>query len=310
MNTEKPLIKLYRKRSFSEKMSDTFDFIGENFRTLLKYVTYLLLPVALVQSFCMTNFMSSYMQAIDQIGGGKSIGELLPWIGSMGLYMLVQFVAIILLYALTTTMMQLYEKRPDRLQSVTFADLRPGIVKLSLRQLVLLLTGIVLMGVIVLVMVLLIAISPLLILPAVLLLIVVAPLFTLVYPIYLFEDTDIVSAYSKSVRLGWQTWGGIVAVIFVLYIISSILQGLVSTPWYIMVVAKSIFSMRGDTGGFVSSFGYTAIQYLLGVLSCFCGTCMMVLMVVGIAYQYGHACDKIDGVGVDQDIEHFETLNT
>ena len=51
MNTEFRLIKLYRIRRFGEKISDTFDFVRENWRPLLKYITYLLLPVALVQSF-------------------------------------------------------------------------------------------------------------------------------------------------------------------------------------------------------------------------------------------------------------------
>ena len=125
----------------------------------------------------------------------------------------------------------------------------------------------------------------------------------------MFEDTGIVSAYAKSVRLGWKTWAGIVGVIIVLYIISSILSGLVSTPWYIMVVVKNVFTAQGNTAGFVSSFGYTAIQYLLGVVSCFCRSCVMALITIGCAYQYGHASDKIDGVGVDQDIENFETLN-
>lgn len=312
MNTEKPLIKLYRIRTFGEKLSDTFDFIGENFRTMLKYITYLILPVALVQTFCMNNFMTGYMSSISMMTsgiGGPDIAGMLPWLTSMGSYLLVQYVALILLYALVYTMMQLYERRPERLQGVTFAELRPSVTKMCLRELVLLFTSILLFTVIVLIVALMIIISPLMILPAILLALIALPLIVLVHPIYLFEDTGIVSAYAKSVRLGWKTWAGVVGVIIVLYIISSILSGLVSTPWYIMVMVKNVFTAQGDTAGFVSSFGYTAIQYLLGVVSSFCGSCVMALMAIGTAYQYGHACDKVDGVGVDQDIENFETLN-
>lgn len=312
MNTEKPLIKLYRIRTFGEKLSDTFDFIGENFRTMLKYITYLILPVALVQTFCMNNFMTGYMSSISMMTsgiGGPDIARMLPWLTSMGTYLLVQYVALILLYALVYTMMQLYERRPERLQGVTFAELRPSVTKMCLRELVLLFTSILLFTVIVLIVALMIIISPLLILPAILLALIALPLIVLVHPIYLFEDTGIVSAYAKSIRLGWKTWAGVVGVIIVLYIISSILSGLVSTPWYIMVMVKNVFTAQGDTAGFVSSFGYTAIQYLLGVVSSFCSSCVMALMAIGTAYQYGHACDKVDGVGVDQDIENFETLN-
>lgn len=312
MNTERPLIKLYRKRTFGEKLSDTFDFISENFRTLMKYITYLILPVALVQTFCMNNFMTGYMSSISMMttgSGGADIARMLPWLTSMGSYLLVQYVAIILVYAIVYTMMQFYEQRPDRLKGITFAELRPGVIKKSLRELVLLITSVMLIVVLVLIVALMIAISPIMILPAIIVAIVALPLIVLVHPIYLFEDTGIVSAYAKSVRLGWKTWAGIVGVIIVLYIISSILSGLVSTPWYIMVVVKNVFTAQGNTAGFVSSFGYTAIQYLLGVVSCFCSSCVMALITIGCAYQYGHACDKIDGVGVDQDIENFETLN-
>ena len=312
MNTEKPLIKLYRIRTFGDKLSDTFDFIGENFRTMMKYITYLILPVALVQTFFMNNFMTGYMESISMMtasAGSADIAKMLPWITSMGSYLLVQYVAIIILYALVYTMMQLYEQRPERLRGVTFAELRPGVIKKSVRELVLLVTSVVLIIVIVLVAALMIAISPIMILPAILLAIIALPLIVLVHPIYLFEDTGVVSAYAKSVRLGWKTWAGIVGVIIVLYIISSILSGLVSTPWYVMVMVKNVLTAQGDTAGFVSSFGYTAIQYLLGVVSSFAGSCVMALMGIGIAYQYGHACDKVDGVGVDQDIENFETLN-
>ena len=310
MSSEKPLIKLYRKRTFGDKLSDTFDFVGENFRMLLKYITYLVLPVAIVQTFCMNNFMTGYMESITAItsGGGRNFADMLQWLSSMGLYMLVQFVAIILVYAVSYTMMQLYEQRSERLKGVTFDELRPGVVQKCVRQLVLLVTSIAIFVVIVLLMALLIAASPYFILPVIIIAVVVFPLFVLVYPIYLFEDTGIVSAYAKSVRLGWKTWAGIVGVLIVLYIISSIISGLISIPWYIMVMAKNLLATQGNTSGFVSSFGYTAIQYLLGVVSSFAGSCIMALMCIGIAYQYGHACDKVDGVGVDQDIENFETL--
>lgn len=304
------MIKLYRKRTFGDKLSDTFDFVGENFRTLLKYITYLVLPVAIVQTFCMNNFMTGYMESITAItsGGGRNFADMLQWLSSMGLYMLVQFVAIILVYAVSYTMMQLYEQRSERLKGVTFDELRPGVVQKCLRQLVLLVTSIAIFVVFVLLMALLIAASPYFILPVIIIAVVVLPLFVLVYPIYLFEDTGIVSAYAKSVRLGWKTWAGIVGVMIVLYIIFSIISGLISTPWYIMVMAKNLLATQGNTSGFVSSFGYTVIQYLLGVVSSFAGSCIMALMCIGIAYQYGHACDKVDGVGVDQDIENFETL--
>jgi len=306
MKTELRLIKLYRTRRFGEKISDTFDFIRENWRPVLKYTTYLLLPVALIEAFCMAHFMTGYEQSVLSMSGGKpNLTEVMSWASSFGVYMLLQFAGSILLYALLYTMMQLYEQRADRLQNITFDDLRSSVIRMCGRGLVLLVSGLVPFGVIGgLVVFLMIAVSPLMFLLAVL----AFPLFVLAYPIYLFEQTGIISAYAKSVRLGWKTWAGIVGVLIVLYIIFSILSGLVSTPWYIMVMLKDILSTQDNTTGFISSFGYTAIQYLLGVVSCFFGYFFAGMIAVGIAYQYGHACDKVDGVSVDRDIENFETL--
>jgi hypothetical protein len=93
MNPEKPLIKLYRTRTFGEKMSDTFDFVRENWRPMLKYITYLLLPVALVSTVAMDNFMTSQMSLTSTIGQGD-MDAVLPWLLSMGVTMLFYFVDI------------------------------------------------------------------------------------------------------------------------------------------------------------------------------------------------------------------------
>lgn len=311
MNQEKPLIKLYRTRTFGEKISDTFDFVRENWRIMLKYITYLLLPVALIQAYCTNNFMLGYMSLATNISDGFE--DMLPWLGSMALFGLVIYLAMFLLIALVYTMMQLYEQRPGRLQGITFDELRPGMMWRMGRLLVLLLTSLVVMlaiGLVVaLVAFLLASVSLSLMFPALLLLALAAPLLALVTPIYLFEPIGVISAYAKSVRLGWKTWGGIVAVGFVLYFIVYIVQGVVSLPWSIMLILKNVLTLQSSDAGFTATFSYTAIQYLLGVASSFFGNCLMVLLFIGLAYQYGHACDKVDGVSVDKGIEDFETLN-
>ena len=289
-------------------MSDTFDFVRENWRPMLKYITYLLLPVALVSTVAMDNFMTSQMSLTSTIGQGD-MDAVLPWLLSMGVTMLFYFVDIVLGNALTYTMMQLYEQRQERLQGITFAELSPGFWQKCGRQLVLLVTGFVLLIVVGLIASPSVLLGPAVVILVAILLFIALPLIFLVQPIYLFEKISVVKAYAKSVRLGWKTWAGVVAVITVLYIIVSIVQGVVSTPWYIMVMLKNVLVTQNSEPAFMSSFGYTAIQYLLGVVSSFAGSCIMALMCIGIAYQYGHACDKVDGVGVDKDIENFETLN-
>lgn len=308
MNQERPLIKLYRTRTFSEKMSDTFDFVRENWRPLLKYATYLLLPLALVQNFVSDSVMTGYATFTNK-AGSFDIDEMLPWLASMSVMMVFYYIAMMLAESLTYTMMQQYERRENRLLGITFADLRPGILRMLGRQLVLIVAGIVVMVLIGAIGFSLTVINRALPFIFLVVLVFLLPLIVLLHPVYLFEKIGVVKAYIKSIRLGWKTWAGIVGVCIVLYVMICIVQGVISLPWYIMSTVKTLLSAKNSEPAFVSSFGYTALQYVFGVISTFCGSILEILLVIGIAYQYGHACDKVDGVTVDRDIENFETLN-
>ena len=79
-------------------------------------------------------------------------------------------------------------------------------------------------------------------------------------------------------------------------------------PWYIAFIVKSVLGLQGTENAFVDSVGYSFIVYLLGVIQAFGSFLTYSLTVVGLAYQYGHASEKIDGVTVESDIEHFEEL--
>ena len=63
-------------------MSDTFDFVRENWRPLIKYITYLLLPVALIETFLGDNFMTGNIRFANIIGK-NDITEMMPWLSSL-----------------------------------------------------------------------------------------------------------------------------------------------------------------------------------------------------------------------------------
>ena len=50
MESQKPKIAMYVKRPFGEKLNASFDFLKENWKLLLKFTTYLLLPLCLIQA--------------------------------------------------------------------------------------------------------------------------------------------------------------------------------------------------------------------------------------------------------------------
>ena len=84
MEAQKPKIALYVQRSFGEKLTATFDFIKENWKPLMKFTTYLMLPLCLLQGLSLNGLMSGTMALGDMTGGsfdssvvGASTGDLL-----------------------------------------------------------------------------------------------------------------------------------------------------------------------------------------------------------------------------------------
>ena len=101
---EMPRIELYKARSFGDKLNATFDFVRENWRPLIKYLTYILLPFSMVACLflsTMTNVMLdfSYSQFVESEG---------VFFVKYMLFLLVFVLSSIALYASVYSMLQLY----------------------------------------------------------------------------------------------------------------------------------------------------------------------------------------------------------
>ena len=318
---ERAKIELYKTRTFSEKLNDTIGFMRESWRTQMKYFIYYMLPCSIVLAFFLNHFFSGYMSlimAVQNVGDPRSdVGSFLLNTGAM---LIVLMVTYALLIALIYALVRLYRARgEDRLKNLTTEELKPELMFCLRRSSVLMLVCIVIAIVALLVfgglMVGSFAVNPgfglmLLMLLYIALIIVGMPLM-LVTPIYMLEDDiSILSAFQKAFHLGLSTWGGIFAVTFVLGILGSIIQTVTMGPWYILFIVKMVFTMSNDLdGSFTSSIFYTFAEYVTCVLQCLGLLFSSVLTLVGLTIQYGHAADKIDGVGVVEKIEQFDEFD-
>lgn len=314
---------LYKIRSFGEKIGDTFSFVSENFKPLLKFITYFMLPVSLLSGLAMNGYMNSIVKTSAMSGGASepSLSSMAGMFSSVGGLAVFSVVAMVVLPAIVYALMRLYGERENKLSALQWDEFKPLFLQLLKRSLKLALVWFLLGIVIMAVCILLVApIMPLfgtnpvgvllymLVLFAILLAILI-PL-ALITPIYLFEDeTGLIEALTKSFRLGFKTWAGILGVVFVLYLVIYIVSGVVSIPWMIAMVAKTMFGLAGGEGdGFVNSIGFDFLTYLFSVVQAYFGYVCTAIPLIGLAYQYGHAAEKIDHVTVDTDIEQFETL--
>ena len=274
MEAQKPKIALYVQRSFGEKLTATFDFIKENWKPLMKFTTYLMLPLCLLQGLSLNGLMSGTMALGDMTGGsfdssvvGASIMALVTYYSLYAvLYLLGTVMLTSLVYAL-----------------VLFVGLIVGFIA----------TVIPFMAIAFL---------------FVLLVVVVSVPLAIWASVYLFEDIYIIDALKKAYRLGFATWGGIVLISIVMGFIAAILQGVTMIPWYIGTIVKYIFAMTDAGGGATVSAAYSFVLYLLAVVQAFGVYMSMIFSLLGLAYQYGHASEKIDYVMVESDIDNFDKL--
>ena len=321
MQLQTPKIEIYRTRTFTDKLGDTFNFLRENWRTITKYTIYIMLPVSMVLAFFANHFWNGYISLITALNTAGSMDD--EGIVSFGLSSLATLVVGIISYMILITLLfaliRLYTVREQRLANITMDELKPEMWFCMKRCMIMTLVGLVLviafLALVVLMVVLLVSINGAVALLGFILLYGVAvavmlPL-TLVPSIYLLEDNiGVFEAYMKGFRLGFATWGGIFAITFVIGFITGVIQSFTMMPWYILSMVKMVINVSDkQDGSFFNSFLYDAIQYITCILTCLGYFISCIIEVVAITIQYGHASDKIDGVGVAKNIERFDEFD-
>ena len=311
MESQKPKIAMYVKRPFGEKLNASFDFIKENWKLLLKFSTYLLLPLSLIQALSLNGIMGGAM-GLSSLGNRVEMFDdpsaLIDFGLYYGLYMILLMIGSVTLTSLVYTMIRTYNEREERLQGVTLRDLKPLLLHNVKRLLLMTLLCIGVAFLVMIIVVVLGVLSPFTFLLTIPLLIAFSVPLALLAPIYLFEDISLMEAFRKTFRLGFATWGGILLISLIMGIIANVLQGVTMMPWYIATLVKYFFAMS-DTGSETTvSAGYSFILYLLGIIQTFGAYLSMIFSLVGLAYQYGHATEVVDSITVETDIDNFDKL--
>lgn len=312
MESQKAKVAMYTKRSFGDKMNASFDFIKENWKPLFKFTTYLILPLCLIQALSLNGLMNGSMSAVlsgAQSGNANPFSEygIMFW-ANYGLSILCYMVGSILLTSLIYSLIMTYNNRDERLEGITLSALKPLLFTNMGKMLKLTLLAILLMILVMAAIVLLAYLSLFTLVftfPLLIACLVPVALFT---PIYLFENIGLMDALKKTFRLGFATWGGILAISLVMGFIGGILQGIAMLPWYIGTIVKYFFAMS-DSGSVVTvSPVYNFFLYLMGILQTFGAYIGSIFTIIGLAYQYGHASEVVDSVSVEDDIDNFDKL--
>ncbi|KAA6344380.1 hypothetical protein EZS27_007999 [termite gut metagenome] len=285
MNPSKAKITFYAERSFAEKINVTLRFIEENWKILLKYATYVILPLCILQAIFVT-FMVNGIDLQTQAAYG------IVFFVNQGLAILCSIIGNVLFISLIYTLMAKYNEREECLAGFTFADLKQSLLIRAKRILLVFLFCLVVSGLVVLLLIALVAVTPLsLFLTVPLFLVCTVPLFLLI-PVYMFENTGIFRAFVNAFRLGLATWWGVFIVYLLGAIIACLFSIIFSIPWTVTTVVRHIFFLSDVPSEITISTGYNLMQYLFAVIMLFGTYLSGVFVSVGLAYQYAHARKK------------------
>lgn len=312
MDIQKPKIVFYTKRKFGEKMDASFDFIKENRKPLFKYIIYLLLPLCLVQALSLNTLMSGTLNA-TALGPNADPVAALGALGSMffvsyGLVILCAWIGSSLMYSLIYALITVYNEREERLVGIHFKDIREMLFRNLKRSILLSLLLFLIVVIIMTFMVVLTSLLPWLLLLFIPLFIAVSMPLSLLMPTYLLGEENVWKSIKKAFRLGFATWGGIFAIIFVMGLIAGILQGVTTMPWYVATVVKYFFTLSDSSSTVGISPLYSFLLYLLAVVQSLGMYLSMTLTFVALAYQYAHAKEKVEDISIVDDIDKFEQL--
>jgi hypothetical protein len=123
----------------------------------------------------------------------------------------------------------------------------------------------------------------------------------LIFPVYLFEDDlSITAAFVKAMRLGFKTWAGIFGLTIFIGVLVSLLTFIVAIPYFIIIFLTTTL----DIGS--SNIVMNILSFIFTALMLFGSYMFSTLSIIALAYQYGHAAEKIDGASVEKDVEDFE----
>ncbi|MDR2470020.1 MAG: hypothetical protein LBD27_06020 [Tannerella sp.] len=311
MDIPKPKIRFYKVRTFSEKISVSFDFIRENLRLLLKFSFFLILPLCLVQSFFLNAYMQSYFALLGN-GSTGMVANISSVFLSYGLMSVCMLVGNILLSAMLFGLIQTYERRTTRLTGLTLSEFKPLLLQNCAKaaRIVFFFLGISMLAFGILALLALLSLWTLLV--TIPLLLVAMCVFmtpcSLMTPIYLFEDRPFMPALNKAIKYGFAAWGEIFLVLLVFGLLSSIISGVTTIPWYLLTLISAFFSMNDPEASLNTALWHQLLSWLLGIIQSYGTYLASILVSTGIAFQYFHLREKREGITMQADISNFDRL--
>lgn len=282
---------LYMKRTMTEKINVTFDFVRDNWRQWLKFSLYFLLPISVLQALGLNAIVDAMENKFPTTA--VTITSLLYLLGTG-----IDTALMLLLLKWTLT-------HDDGLEHCDMAYLRHTMPKASLKC-----TLVWLIIVLCSAPVFIVAILGAIIFPFMGLIAFFALLpLTLVCPVYILEDNArFWTSFKRGFRLGFKRWGAIILVAAVMLVTVMILQNFVNIPTIIATIYKGDFSTTSSTESLGWHMALNIGYYVMLILYCFISYLGIAMFTLTIAYHYGSVVSDVEDYSLESEIDNFAQM--
>lgn len=302
MTPEQNYKDLYAKSSFSNRLNMTFFFIKENYKEILKYMLYFVLPFCLILSMFGDKTMPFFSEKFE------NYPEL-----SQSLVVRTNGLIISIVEAIfgSAFIFFIYVKKYSEAAKQGLWSEVPTLGKLTVRSLVAFLLVLLAITIWALPLIFFVAfggfalrlISLFIFIP---LLIFIFPTTALFTPVYVLENRGVGYSIQKSFKYANKTWGSTFGIYLLLSIIASMLGLIGSFPYLIMEILKALDIFSGD--GINTSTAFIIFEKIFEAISLFFTFFFSLIIIVGIMYQYGHAKDTVEHISEKEQIDNFDSL--
>lgn len=317
-NTKQRRINLYASRSIGETLSATFDFVTQNFVSLIKFLSAFLLPVSALMGLSYQSMFSSFAN-IENLNDETE--QILSVVMSYLPVLVLCLIGALLTVAVTYTLMQKYQQRDNLLKGLTLSEIKPllkhNLWRVFKMLLLLTLLGIVAFVVLVLVATMIMSIGSkfeaFLFLLYMAMLAIALPL-GLALPLCVFEpELGLFSCVKKALRLGFKTWGTLFVVMLVITMLVQIVSFILMIPFLFTTMTTMFFEIDSSqyaSLAYTSSAWFSVLTFASSLLFCFGLLLMSALSFVAFAFCYGRAADKVEGVSVKNAVQNFDSTSS
>lgn len=292
-------VEFFKNRTLGERISASADFVGQNWKLLLKNIIYVALPLVLLIGF----FYSRYSLDIQSIA--TNVASTSSFLGGYLMLMVFSLAFSLYITSITGAIMRKYSEEGVLPQTLGWADFKENCFSIMKKIFVQGLLLFILLFIFIFIFAFIVgmlasaASTGGVVVTVLLVLIILAAFFALIpafclviYPI-IFKGASPIDAIKQAFRLGFKYWG----TTFLTCLLGGIIYSTVSSIFGIPAI---VYTVLGGGSGLIG-YIFSTLMYLPMIVT-------TPVFLIYLAYQYTSIVEAEEGISLAQKVDDFDKL--